>query len=63
LDTTAKYYFPETTERPGYFVGFVDIIGDNLIFKILNGDLVTFLHRRVVISTADVSHLNKRISF
>ena len=33
LDPVAK--FPETTERPGYFVGFADNVGDALKFKIL----------------------------
>jgi hypothetical protein len=46
LDPVSK--FPETTERPGYFVGFVDNVGDALTFKILKNDLVTVLHRSVV---------------
>jgi hypothetical protein len=33
LDTVSK--FPETIERPEYFVGFSDNIGDELTFKIL----------------------------
>jgi hypothetical protein len=33
LDPVSK--FPETTERPGYFVGFADNVGDALTFKIL----------------------------
>jgi hypothetical protein len=32
----------ETTERPGYFVGFADNVGDALTFKILKNELVTF---------------------
>jgi hypothetical protein len=28
--------FPQTTERIGYFVGFLDNIGDALTFEILN---------------------------
>jgi hypothetical protein len=32
LDSVSK--FPETTERPGYFVGFTDNVGDALTFKI-----------------------------
>jgi hypothetical protein len=35
LDLVSKFYFPETTERPGYFVGFADNVGDALTFKIL----------------------------
>jgi hypothetical protein len=42
LDPVSK--FPETTERPGYFVGFADNLGDALTFKILKNDLVTVLH-------------------
>ena len=54
LDPVAK--FPETTERPGYFVGFADNVGDALTFKILKNDLSTA-------SAADPSHLNKRVTF
>ena len=57
LDPVAK--FPETTERPGYFVGFADNVGDVLTFKILKNDLSTVLHRSVVRSAADPGHLNK----
>jgi hypothetical protein len=35
LDPVSTFQFPETKERPGYFVGFADNIGDTLIFKIL----------------------------
>jgi hypothetical protein len=35
LDLISKFHFTETTERPGYFVGFADNVGDALIFKIL----------------------------
>jgi hypothetical protein len=61
LDPVSK--FPESTERPGYFVGFADNIGDALTFKILKNDLVTVLHRSVVRSAADASHRNRRVSF
>jgi hypothetical protein len=61
LDPVSK--FSETTERPGYFVGFSDNVGDALTFKILKNDLVTVLHRSVVRSAADSSHRNKRVSF
>jgi hypothetical protein len=61
LDPVSK--FPETTERPGYFVGFADNVGDVLIFKILKNGLVTVLHRGVIRSAADASHRNKRVSF
>jgi hypothetical protein len=63
LDPVSKFQFPETTERPGYFVGFADNVGDVLAFKILKNDLVTVLHRSVVRSAADASHRNRRVSF
>jgi hypothetical protein len=62
LDPISKFQFPETTERPGYFVGFADNVGDALTFKILKNDLVTVLLRIVVRSAADASHQNKRVS-
>jgi hypothetical protein len=61
LDPVSK--FPGTTERPGYFVGFADNVGDALTFKILKNDLVTVLHRSVVRSAVDASHRNRRVSF
>jgi hypothetical protein len=61
LDPVSK--FPETTEMPGYFLGFSDNVGDALTSKILKNDLTTILHRSVVRSAADASHRNKRILF
>jgi hypothetical protein len=61
LDPVSK--FPETTERPGYFVGFADNVGDSLTFKILKNYLITVLHRSVIRSAADANHRNKRVSF
>jgi hypothetical protein len=61
LDPVSK--FPEITERPGYFVGFADNVGDAFTFKILKNDLVTVLHKSVVRSAADTSHRNRRVSF
>jgi hypothetical protein len=63
LDPVSKFRFPETTERPGYFIGFADNEEDALIFKILKNDLVTVLHRSLVRSAADASHRNRRVSF
>jgi hypothetical protein len=63
MDPVSKFQYSETTERPGYFIGFADNVGDALTFKILKSDLVTFLHRSVVRSAADASHWNRRISF
>ena len=59
LDPVSK--FPETTEKPGYFVGFADNVGDVMTFKILKNDLNTVLHRSVVRSAADANHRNKRV--
>jgi hypothetical protein len=63
LDPVAK--FPETTEKdkPGFFVGFADNLGDALTFKTLKDDLSAFLHRSVVRSAADPTHRNKRVTF
>jgi hypothetical protein len=61
LDPVSK--FPETTEKPGYFVGFVNNIGDALTFKVLKNDLSTIKHRSVVRSAADASHRNRRVTF
>jgi hypothetical protein len=63
LDPVSKFQYPETTERPGYFVGFADNEGDALTLKILKNKLVTVLHRSVVRSAADASHRNRRVSF
>jgi hypothetical protein len=59
LDPVSK--LPETTERPGYFVGFADNVRDTLTFKILKNDLVTVLHRSVARSAADANHRNRRV--
>jgi hypothetical protein len=54
VDPVSK--FPETSERPGQFVGFADNVGDKLTFKILKNDLSTVLHRNDVRSAADANH-------
>jgi hypothetical protein len=46
LDPVSK--FPDTTEKPGYFVGFKDNVGYALKFSILNNELTRVLHRSVV---------------
>jgi hypothetical protein len=63
LDIVSKFQYPETKERPGYFVEFTDNVGGALTFKILKNDLVAVLHRSVVRSAADASHRNRRVSF
>jgi hypothetical protein len=58
------YWFePETTEKPGFFVGFADNVGAALTFKILKNDLSAVLHRSVVRPAADPTHRNKRVTF
>jgi hypothetical protein len=61
LDPVSNLPFSETTEMPGYFVGFADNVGDALTFKILKNDLVTVLQRSVLRSAADSSHRNRRV--
>jgi hypothetical protein len=61
LDPVAK--FPETTEKPEFFIGFADNVGDVLKFKILKDNLSTVLHRSIVRSAADPMHRNKRVPF
>jgi hypothetical protein len=63
LDPVSKLQFPETTSRPGYFVGFADNVGDALTFKILKNDLVIVLHGSVLRSVSDSSHRDRRVSF
>jgi hypothetical protein len=63
LDSVSKFQFTETTQRPGYFVGFADDVRDALTFMISKNELVTVLHRSVMRSAADASHRNRRVSF
>jgi hypothetical protein len=46
LDPVFK--FPESTKKPGYFVGLSDDLGDVLTFKILKNVFTKVLHRSVV---------------
>jgi hypothetical protein len=63
LDPVSIFKWSETTERPGYFVGFAGNIGDELTFKILKNILITGLHRNMDRSAADVNHRNRRVWF
>jgi hypothetical protein len=63
LDPVSKFHFPETTERSGYFVGFTGNVERCIDPQDFENDLVTVLHRSVVISAADASHRNRRVSF
>jgi hypothetical protein len=62
LDPVSTFQYIDTTERPGYLVGFTDNIGDILTFKILKNDLVTVLRRSMVkechLSQRYKNHLN-----
>jgi hypothetical protein len=55
LDPVSK--FPETTEKPGYFVGFADNIGDVMKFGAFN-DIVSTRTS----SKTDVSHLDHGVA-
>ena len=61
LDPTSK--FPETKEKPGYFVGFARNSGDALTFKVLLPDMKTVIIRSVVRPAKDPRHRNKRVTF
>ena len=61
LDPNEK--FPASKEKPGFFVGFADCVGDALTFKILLDDMQTVLHRSVVRSANDPKHRNRRVKF
>jgi hypothetical protein len=55
MDPVSKFQISETTDRPGYFVGFADYLAHALTFKILNNDL----YKSMVRSAANGSHQNK----
>ena len=61
LDENAPY--PETNELPGYFVGFVDNVGDAMTFKILNQAKTKIFYRSVVRSAMDPNTRNNRVDF
>jgi hypothetical protein len=63
LDPLSNFEYPETKERPGYFVRFENNVGDALTFKILKNDLVAVLRRSVMRSAADANHRNRSVSF
>ena len=44
------------------YVGFANIAGDALEFKILKHDLTTALHRSVFRSAADADYQNERVT-
>jgi hypothetical protein len=60
LDPVAN--FPETTEKPGFLVGFADNVGDILKFKVLKNDLSTVPHAGAVRSAADLTCRNKEVT-
>ena len=61
LDPTAT--FPETNEKPGYFVGFDLNSGDALTFKILTQNMKAVLTRNVLRPAHDPKTRNRRIKF
>jgi len=52
---------PKSKEKPGYFVGFAENVGDALTFKILTHKTRQIIHRSVVRSALDPKAPNKRI--
>jgi len=61
LDNSEK--FPNSKEKPGYFVGYAKNTGDALTFKILTDARNTILHRSVVRSARDKRAPNRRVTF
>ena len=55
--------FPESNEKPGYFVGFDLNAGDVLTFKVITADMKTVLTRSVVRPADDCKHRNRRVHF
>ena len=54
---------PKSGEKPGYFVGIPENVGDILTYKILTGDKKKLLHRSVVRSARDPKSQNRRVKF
>ena len=54
--------YPDTKEKPGYWVGITDNVGDILTYKILTDHTQQVLHRSVV-RPCDPAHPNHRIQF
>ncbi len=50
--------FPSTTEKPGYWLGVSENVGDALTFKILTADTLQIIHRSVVRPATDLSRPN-----
>ncbi len=55
--------FPESKEKPGYFVGFAPNVGDSYCYKILIKDMKAIIHRSVVHDAKDYPNRNKRVQF
>jgi len=61
LDSDEK--FPESTEKPGWFVGFSKNIGDHMTWKVLMEDKKTVLVRSVVRPAKDAHRRNRLVQF
>ena len=61
LDPASK--FPETKEKPGYFVGFAKNSGDALTYKVLKDDMKIVLVRSVVRAADTIKDRNRRVTF
>ena len=55
--------FPSSKEKPGWWVGVANNVGDALTFKILTEDTHQVLHRSVVHPAKDDKCKNKRVHF
>jgi hypothetical protein len=61
LDTDES--FPSSKEKPGWWVGVANNVGDALTFKILTEDTHKVIHRSVVRPAKDDRFRNKRVRF
>jgi hypothetical protein len=61
LDCDAS--FPSSKEKPGWWVGVANNVGDSLTFKILTKDSNKVIHRSVIRPALDDRFQNKRICF
>ena len=61
LDPMAK--FPESKEKPGYYVVFDECSGDALTFKVATKDMKQVLTKSVVCPVDDIKHRNRPVTF
>ena len=61
LDSDEK--FSESNEKPGWFVGFPDNIGDRITWRILMADKKMVIVRSVVRPAKDADRRNRKVHF